>query len=94
MSLHLGSDFSISSSHIVCILNLLKTQRVGNSPETLTPLEKVRKIGSPPYRSAILGIKGTVFLTTFTANTITGRIRKDRTLFQRLEGKYGQKPEA
>jgi hypothetical protein len=93
MSLHLGNDFSIPSRHIVCILDLSRSKEPDVSKELIAGSERVRKIGAPPYRSAILGVKGAIFLATVSTETIVGRILRNMALYKRMEGKYGQKPE-
>lgn len=91
MSLHLGSDFSISLRNIVCIMRLDPDRTLVKSTQRQNSMEKIRKIGSPPYHSAILGIKGTLYLTPFTVRTLVGRIRKNSTHVQLVEREHGKR---
>lgn len=91
MSLHLGNDFSISLRHIVCIMRLDHDQKPFTRKGPQSRTEKARKIGSPPYHSAIMGMKGTLFLTPFTVRTLVGRIQKNSMLLKRMESANGKR---
>lgn len=91
MSLHLGSDFVISSKQIVAVLNLQKL----DSPYSLAKAlfcpktqDRIRKIGEGPYRSAILCHKGTIYYSPLDSNTLANRMRRESVWLKINGGKY------
>jgi hypothetical protein len=78
MSLHLGNDFLITTKKTVCILKLSKEEPDFNLQNILPGqgIERRRKIGPGPYRSAILCEKGTVYLSPIEAATLTKRMQQ------------------
>jgi hypothetical protein len=77
MSLHLGNDFAISSKQIVSILNLhhLSKDSILYAFLFEGALERRRKIGTGPYRSAVVCKKGTVYLSPLDASTLARRFK-------------------
>jgi len=96
MSLHLGNDFVISSKQIVGLLNLNNLNQLPNFTSLIKQedkrrgTERIRKIGPGPYRSAILCIKGTLYLSSVDSLTLTRRMRNSNWLLHLLEEPNGK----
>lgn len=93
MSLHVGNDVVISSKQIVTILNICKLTSDSQLIDFINGtqgIERRRKIGKGPYRSAILCKKGTFYFSPIDAKTLAKRIQNGNRWLSLVEGKHGK----
>ncbi|MBN1594678.1 DUF370 domain-containing protein [candidate division FCPU426 bacterium] len=93
MSLHLGNDFFISSRQIMAIVNLQHLHEASLLHKTMAHKrahEHIRCIGKGPYRSLVLTVKNTYYLSPLDSKTLLKRHGKER-LYSFMEEKYGKK---
>jgi hypothetical protein len=92
MSLHLGNDFVISSRQVVSVLNIQRSfDEESNKPQDMRwAVERVRKIGQGPFRSAVLCAKGTIYYSSLDSLTLARRLLNGNKLSRLVEEENGK----
>ncbi len=87
MSLHVGNDFVLSSKQIVAVLkwNSNEGDVFYKGQANSQVADRVRKIGTGPYRAAVLCTKGTLYLSPSNVTTLVRRLNKQGKFFMALE---------